>query len=127
MSEGKNAVSTPQEARAIRDEQWRFMERVEELGGVWWTPWNKSRRQQLADEQRDCLLSGMERREWFDAHPDWWAIGEWSSEREACLIELTEAGRTALVQRHLYDMEPVTGGLVEPGWSCVPAPFGNQS
>ena len=105
----------------MRDAQWRFAEKVVTYGTVWFCVWNKERRPELADEQRHGLIDGMEMLEWIDSHRDWWIKGEWSDERYAFPIQLTEAGRRALAEREKYDMEPVTGGLVEPGWECIPA------
>ncbi len=53
---------------------------------------------------------------------DWWVIGDWSDQRYAAPVSLTDAGRAALANREQYDLEPVTGGLVEPGWQATPAP-----
>jgi len=114
-------MPTPAYARYARDEQWCFMERVALLGVLWWCIWNKGGRPEQDDEKRDCLVAGMERQEWMQTHPDWWTIGEWDEIRYARPVRLTEEGYSALANRHLYDMEPVTGGLVEPGWSAVPA------
>jgi hypothetical protein len=108
-------------ARHLRNAQWAFMEKVNVFGTVWFCVWNKYRRAELADETRCCLISGMELLEWIDRHPDWWVKGEWSDERYAMPLQLTDAGRLALQQREKYDMEPVTGGLVEPGWLTTPS------
>ena len=111
-------------ARAIRDGQWRFMERIAEHGTLWFTPWNKSRREEAADELREGLIGGMELLDWVERHKDWFESGEWSSERDARPYRLTDAGRAALADRATYDMEPVYGGLVEPGWRAIPSPPG---
>ena len=58
--------------------------------------------------------------------PDWTIIGEWSGERYARPVHITAAGLEALENRRLYDMEPVRGGLVEPGWQAVPLPEQDQ-
>lgn len=108
-------------ARQTRDSHWRFMERVAALGTLWFCIWNKYRREELVDEHRDCLIGGLEIQEWIDQHPDWWIVGEWSDERYARPLQLTDAGRLALTERAKYDMEPVTGGLVEPGFIVTPA------
>ena len=112
------------------------MERVAALAPnpLWICWWNKDRhhkpspRAQYADGSgyRDDLLvcgliDGMELSEWLNSHKDWWVIGEWSDERYAAPVTLTDAGRVALANRELYDMEPVTGGLAEPGWVATPA------
>lgn len=108
-------------ARRMRDHQWQFMERVAQLRTLWFCVWNKYRREELADEHRAGLIDGLELLEWIDSHPDWWVKGEWSDERYAFPLQLTDAGRLALTDRAKYDMEPVTGGLVEPGWTAMPA------
>jgi hypothetical protein len=109
-------------ARRMRDMQWEMMQRVAELGTLWFCVWNKRGLPELADEMRCGLIDGMEFLEWIDSHPDWWTKGEWSDERYALPVQLTDAGRTALADKDKYDMEPVTGGLVEPGWITTPAP-----
>jgi hypothetical protein len=109
------------------------MERVNDLGTLWICWWNKDRhheRSPLAqypdgsgyrNDLLVCgLIDGMELLEWLHSHKDWWVIGEWSDERYAAPVSLTEAGRLALTEREKYDMEPVTGGLVEPGWIATP-------
>lgn len=108
-------------ARRMRDFQWTFMERTAALGTLWFCVWNKERRPELADEHRAGLIDGMEMLEWINSHSDWWIKGEWSDERYAMPLQLTDAGRLALTQRDKYDAEPVTGGLVEPGWQALPA------
>lgn len=119
-------MSTPEIARAIRDGQWALMERVARKGTVWICWWNKNRHH---DESKPLppdlvvhgLITGMELLSWLNSHKDWWAIGKWSDERYAAPVSLTDAGRAALAHRDEYDLEPVTGGLIAPGWSCVPA------
>jgi len=96
------------------------MERVSALGTLWFCVWNKARREELADEHRTCLTSGLEIMAWIDSHPNWWIKGEWSDERYAFPLQLTAAGRAALAEKDKYDMEPVTGGLVEPGFIVTP-------
>jgi len=108
-------------ARRMRDGQWDFAERVAATGTVWFSPWDKERRTELADELRCCLISGVEMLYWLDQHPEWWEIGEWDHSRQARPIRLTAAGRAALVDRAKYDMEPVYWGLVEPGRQTIPA------
>lgn len=111
-----------QMARRLRDFHWTFMARVATLGTLWFCVWNKKyKREELADEHRAGLIDGLEILEWINRHPDWWTKGEWSDERYAMPLQLTDAGRRALVERDQYDMEPVTGGLVEPGWIITPA------
>jgi hypothetical protein len=121
-------------ARRMRDGQWGFMDRVAEHGTLWVCWWNKNRHYgpspsaQYADGSgyRDdmliCgLINGMELMEWLRSHEEWWTIGEWSDERYAAPVSLTESGRAALADRDKYDAELVTGGLVEPGWCAKPA------
>lgn len=59
---------------------------------------------------------------WLHTHKDWWKHGRWSEKRCARSIRITEAGRKALKTRHLYDMEPIHGGMVEPGYVVTPWP-----
>lgn len=122
-------ITTPEGremARRIRDHHWSIMQRVADAGTLWCCWWNKNRhfdarRPAPADTLVCGLIDGMELLEWMESHTDWWVIGEWSDERYAAPVTLTDAGRAALASRALYDMEPVTGGLVEPGWRATPA------
>ena len=41
----------------------------------------------------------------------------------AAVFVFAETGLAALENWGQYDMEPVEGGLVEPGWICLPAPL----
>jgi hypothetical protein len=112
-------------ARHMRDRQWRLAERAAEHGTLWICWWNKNHHhdtsQPLAADLEVCgLIDGMELLNWLKAHEDWWSIGEWSDDRYAAPVSITEAGREALRNRHLYDMEPVKGGLVDPGWQAIP-------
>lgn len=123
-------------ARRIRDEQWRIMEAAAANGGaVRICPWDKKRvwrngqgyhhLDPIPGEFRFSLLSFMETFSWFDMdHPDWFTTddADWDEERQTHLYRLTDAGRRALEERDRHDMEPVKGGLVEPGWQCVPIP-----
>ena len=110
-------------ARHMRDRQWAFMERVARLGKLWVCWWNKNGHH--TEEKPDLLIcgliDGMELIEWMNSHKDWWVIGRWSDKRYASSVRLTDAGRNALGEREKYDMELVTGGLVEPGWCVMPA------
>lgn len=108
-------------ARYIRDRQWRFMEKAEQHDPLWFCVWNKRDLAEEADEWRDGLITGLEIEDWIARHRDWFRRGRWSEKRYARPIRLTDAGRAALANRAPYDMEPVYGGLVEPGWQCVPA------
>jgi len=117
-----NSKADREHARRIRDGQWALMRRVAELGTLWFCVWNKKHRPTLPDEERCGLIDGMEYLEWMGTHPDWWIQGEWSDERYAFPLQLTDAGRTALEEWEKYDLEPVTGGMVEPGWVKFPSP-----
>ena len=86
------------------------------------------RREHQPDDLKVCgLIDGMELVHWLKTHPEWTTTGDWSDERYAAPVWITEAGRTALENRHLYDMEPVEGGLVEPGWRAKPRQQGYSS
>lgn len=112
-------------ARAIRERQWELAERAQKHDPVWFCVWNKAAKPELRDEIRCGLIEGMELLQWMDVqHPEWFEKGEWSTERYAFPVRLTEAGRRALTNRGAYDMEPVFGGLVEPGWQAIPFPSG---
>ena len=112
-------------ARRIRDHQWETLERIADKNPLYICWWDKNRRHGPREHQPDdlkvCgLIDGMELVHWLKAHPEWTTTGDWSAERYAAPVWITEAGRTALENRHLYDMEPVEGGLVEPGWRAQP-------
>ena len=107
-------------ARKIRDHQWEMMEKMERFGTLYIDPWNRGRRDQLEDEERFGLLGWMETGTWFEDHEDWFIIGDWDEELRAWPYQITDAGRAALQDRERYDMEPVRGGLVEPGWQATP-------
>jgi len=113
-------------ARHLRDSQWAFADKVARLGTVWVCWWNKNRHHDYNNHPDDLevygLIDGIELLEWMNSHKDWWIIGEWSDDRYAAPVCLTEKGRIALAERKKYDMEPVTGGLVEPGWQATPLP-----
>lgn len=108
-------------ARHIRERQWLFMARAAEHNPLWFCVWNKTGQPELADEWRDALISGMEIMEWVRSHPSWFRVGRWSEKRYARPVRLTDAGHAALANREPHDMEPVYGGMVEPGWQCIPA------
>ncbi len=116
------SASARREARVDRDQQWRFTERVAERGTLWFCNWNKLRMPEATDELRVDLMTGMTIIDWMSRHADWFVVGEWDQDRYAMPIQLTDAGRSALADRAPHDMEPVRGGLVEPGWIAVPAP-----
>lgn len=114
-------------ARFIRDRQWETLERIADCDPLYICWWDKAGRHRDRDRRPEdlkvCgLIDGMELLQWLNAHPDWREIGEWSDERYAAPVWITEAGRAALANREPYDREPVVGGLVEPGWQTIPAP-----
>ena len=115
-----------QQARHIRDNQWRKLERIAEQDPhplyICW--WNKNRHHNRDVSPPDLLvcglIDGMEMLHWLKAHPEWVVIGEWSDERYAAPVHITDSGLDALSKRERYDLEPVVGGLVEPGWQAIP-------
>lgn len=122
-------------ARRMMDWNWGFAERVAAAGTLWVCWWNKNRHHDRSPDAQYSdgsgyrndllvcgLIDGMELLDWLNSHPDWWEIGEWSDERYAAPVKITEAGRLALASREKYDMEPLHGGLVEPGYVVTPAP-----
>ena len=119
-------------ARRIRDHQWETLERIADKNPLYVCWWDKNRHHRRREHQPDdlkvCgLIDGMELVHWLKTHPEWTTTGDWSDERYAAPVWITEAGRTALENRHLYDMEPVEGGLVEPGWRAKPRQQGYSS
>ncbi len=110
------------DARRTRDSQWEFMERVAREGVVWVCPWDKKRRHGADGVHSEGLLCWPDFSSWLESHKDWWRPGRWSERRCAFSVRLTDAGRAALSQRELYDMEPIHGGLVEPGFVVTPWP-----
>lgn len=109
-------------ARDTRNWQWKFMERVDSAGTLWFSPWNKDKREQGLDEWRDCLIGGLEIISWVANHEDWFIKGEWDDTRAARPIQLTPAGKAALTNRAPYDLEPVVICLIEPGSIAIPTP-----
>lgn len=108
-------------ARRIRDSHWALMERMRDRT-IWVCPWNKYRMEGGPGEVRFDLISGCEWFDWVGRHQDWFQVGEWSEERCARAMTLTDAGRAALADREPYDMEDFHGGLVEPGYVVTPSP-----
>lgn len=112
-------------ARRMRDWQWHFAERVAATGTLWVCWWNKNRHHTapLPSDLFVCgLIDGCEILEWMNKHEDWWSIGDWSDERYAAPVSMTNTGLAALSNRAAYDMEPVTWGMVDPGWQAIPLP-----
>ncbi len=136
-------------ARSERDSQWAFMERVAREGIVWMCPWDKhrlhgrrcvnkwcesktfdpngskwqcARCKTVMEYVPDGLLGSNELFHWLASHKDWWTRGRWSEKRCARSIRITDAGRIALENRHVYDMEEIYGGMVEPGYVVRPLP-----
>lgn len=68
------------------------------------------------------LIGANELYQWINNHKEWWKKGRWSEKRCARSIRITDAGRKALKNRHLYDMEEIHGGMVEPGYIVRPWP-----
>ena len=108
-------------ARELRDTHWEFMERIEKLGMLWWCIWNKNGKEEALDEVRCSLIRGLEINSWIQRHRNWFRVGRWSEERYAQPVRLTRRGEWALHHRKRYDLEPVEGGLVEPGWIAYPS------
>ncbi len=110
-------------ARRERDSQWEFMERVAREGIVWMCPWDKYKRHKDGDGVYVFgLIGSNEFYHWLSSHKDWWIRGRWSEKRCARSIRITNAGRRALNDREQYDMEPIFGGMVEPGYVVTPWP-----
>ena len=112
-------------ARYVRDRQWETLERIAEHNPLYICWWDKAGRHK-GERPPDLKVCGIpdanELINWLNLHPDWTVTGEWSDERYAAPVWITDAGREALQNRHLYDMEAVEGGMVEPGWQAIPAP-----
>lgn len=68
------------------------------------------------------LIGANELFAWIADHKDWWKRGRWSEKRCARSIRITDAGRGALKNKHLYDGELIYGGMVEPGYVVKPWP-----
>ena len=109
-------------ARRERDGQWAFMERVAREGVVWMCPWDKYHRHGSDGVYVFGLLGSNEFFHWLGCHKDWWKRGRWSEKRCARSIRISDAGRKALKHREKYDMEPIVGGMVEPGYIVTPWP-----
>lgn len=109
--------------RRMRNQHWLFMEQIRDAGGLmWFCPWDKYRKHGADGVMVDGLI-GWGLLNWMCSHKDWFKRGGWSEKRCARPVRLTEAGLAALENWWQYDMEPVEGGLVEPGWICTPTPL----
>ena len=112
-------------ARQTRERQWRALERIAEQNPLYVCWWNKNCQLNF-DQPQDgdllvcSLLEGNEILDWLNSHRGWTTIGDWSEERYAAPVWITDQGRDALLHREKYDLEPVRNGLVEPGWDAVP-------
>lgn len=109
-------------ARRVRDAHWTLLEEVNTGRVQRICPWNKARKDTAEGEARFALMSWMDFANWLSVHPEWVEIGEMPEGADTFPISLTEAGREALSNRHLYDEEPYESGLVEPGWDALPWP-----
>lgn len=110
-------------ARHERDGQWEFMERVAREGIVWICPWDKYGKHKNGDGVYVFgLIGANEFYHWLADHKNWWQHGRWSEKRCARSIRITDAGLKALANRAQYDMEPIFGGMVEPGYVVTPWP-----
>lgn len=114
---------SPACARWVRDRQWAFADQVASSNPLWWCWWNKNKHHKVerSDLYLSGLLDGMELRVWLETHPDWWQIGEWDEDHFAAPVRLTAAGKRALNNRHLYDLEPVQFGPSHNCYFTVPA------
>ena len=112
------------DARRMRNRQWIFMERMRDEGGVWFCPWDKYGKHKDSNDGVfvDGLI-GWGINDWVRQHRDWYKRGRWNEKRCAVRYRLTDNGLAALENWQDYDMEPVFGGLVEPGWQAIPTPL----
>ena len=131
----KTDQRTRESARRIRDDHWRILERIAECDPLWICWWDKLGRHRRWDPQTglrvrnpdlpdDLLVFGLidagEFVNWVRGRHQWIEVGDWSDDRYAAPVRLNDAGRAALANRAAFDMEPVEGGLVEPGWQAIP-------
>lgn len=93
-------------------------------GGQWQCAECKSTMATVPDDEVYVfgLIGSNEFYHWLGEHKDWWKRGRWSEKRCARSIRITAAGRKALKNRGRYDMEPIFGGMVEPGYVVTPWP-----
>jgi hypothetical protein len=106
--------------RRIRNFHWKFMERLQREGTIHVCVWNKYGLEERQNELMLDMVSGCELLEWMSDHRDWFIIGKQDEARWTNPIALTEVGKLALSERKKYDMEPVKGGLFEPGFEVIP-------
>jgi hypothetical protein len=109
-------------ARRVRDGHWEFMAKLARFGVVHVCTWNKARRKEGRNEMRCGLLDWFEYAAFIRAHRAWFGQGPWDTRRDTFPMWLTPAGRQALATRP-DDSNPVFGGLVEPGYQCIPLDF----
>ena len=101
------------------------MERVAQSGKIWLCPWDKYgyfKKETPMNTVVYDLFSSLELFGWLKSHSNWWVIGKWNEKHYAYPITITTAGRKAFEEWEKYDMEYVTGGLIEPGWRAKPSP-----
>jgi len=111
-------------ARFMRNRHWLFMEKVDEFGVIWFCCWDKDQRHK--PPAPNVVVDGLLGAGYLDfmcQHKDWFKRGRWSEKKYAVSVRLTPAGIEALKNWTQYDMEPVYGGLVEPGWQAIPTPL----
>ena len=96
-------------ARRMRNAHWRHMERMVD-GTLYVRLWNRGRLPDVPDVLNMSMFSGMDFMDWVRAHPTWFEPSQWDEDRKADPFRLTEEGREALRNKHLYDMEPVPMG-----------------
>ncbi len=109
-----------QMARNQRNAHWGYMQQIAH-SGVMYVRWNKYSKPDGPQHLSFCLMSIMDFQSWTKQHPEWWDVGEWDDEQYGNPYRVTDAGRKALTEKHLYDMEPHHGGMVEPGYVVIPA------
>ena len=121
---GLRSKSDRMMARRMRNRHWEFMEKIRDLGKVWFCPWDKYGKHRNAPDNYvvDAPI-GIGYLDWMSRHKDWFKKGRWNEACCAFSVQLTAAGFVALEHWTQYDMEPIHGGLVEPGWVCIPWPL----
>jgi hypothetical protein len=104
-------------ARRHRDFDWAFMRRIARQGIVHYSPWNKNRLPTGRNEYRDGLIGGLEWWGWVKRHRTWFCWSAWDPQRQTYAFSLTRIGKKiARRPPRRFDLEPVYGGLVEPGY-----------